>query len=183
VQLHEDHPTVFVLKKDLDKHMKSPTASIFLRQMVDKVYTREALRSATPGGFSARGKGKVYYKKKARAVKPRLHPDGLEALAGKFFCFTLAVTSLKTETFGYFNAVLLLFFSAKVIALGGEIKHWRPKLSPAQIQSILSNKICGFKVASSSSSSEDDSDSYSSDSSSSDSSSARDKSPSSSDAN
>lgn len=101
VKLHENYD-VYVLKADLDQAVKFPKASIFLRQMVGKVYTDEALKSATPRGFPGRGKGRSACRKKK--TLPRLHPDGLDALLGKMtsmVIFPCLLQSAPLDLFGH----------------------------------------------------------------------------------
>ena len=73
---------VYVKESDLAEAENCPTLTSFVRKMVDKVYSTEALTNATPSGMPPRGKGVQFYTK--RGVPPRLHPDGFKALFGKF---------------------------------------------------------------------------------------------------
>lgn len=81
MKLHENYE-VFVKKSELDSALTNArTPMNFIRTMVDKIYTPQALAGATAQGFPARCIGKKRMKK--RVVLPRLHPDGREALLGK----------------------------------------------------------------------------------------------------
>ena len=77
-------PGIEVYAKSRDIQEAATTAvttSAFIRKMVTKVYTLEALLAATPTGYPPRGKGVKYYRK--RGVPPRLHPDGWKAIFGE----------------------------------------------------------------------------------------------------
>lgn len=76
-----DKYNVYVLKNDHERMSLAKTCKSYCGKMVDKIYTLEALRSATPRGFPPRGKGRSSYKKKA--VPPMLHQDGIAALIGE----------------------------------------------------------------------------------------------------
>lgn len=78
-----DNYEVYCKERDLDTALaSSKSVTQFIRTMVDKIYTPEALANSTPQGFPARSQGKKKLKK--GKVLPRLHPDGREALLGEF---------------------------------------------------------------------------------------------------
>jgi len=71
------------MKRDVDTLSASKTVSIYLANMVDKIYTLPALQGATPKGLPPRSKGSKYCKD--ITVLPRLHPEGMDALLGKLY--------------------------------------------------------------------------------------------------
>lgn len=70
------------MEEELNSTMNSAkSVTMFIRNMVEKIYTEEALRNCTPQGYPARSKGKDKLKKEE--TKCRLHPEGRDALLGK----------------------------------------------------------------------------------------------------
>ncbi|KAJ1518986.1 hypothetical protein ONE63_011403 [Megalurothrips usitatus] len=83
VKLHSNYD-VFVRQKDIAFAVANSKTTInFVRLMVDKIYTREALEGSTAQGFPARGGGRKKMRK--QKVLPRLHPDGRAALLEKAY--------------------------------------------------------------------------------------------------
>lgn len=73
---------MYVLSHELeDAKIKATTPMQFIRSMVEKVYTLEALKSSTAQGFPPRSKGAKKLKKVE--VLPALHPAGRLAILGK----------------------------------------------------------------------------------------------------
>lgn len=84
MKLHEKYE-IYVDKSELAKAEKLSSGLNFMRFMVDKVFTKDALQNATPQGYPPRGKGRKCYKD--ADVLPRLHPDGFDALQGELLPF------------------------------------------------------------------------------------------------
>ena len=80
IKLHPDYE-VYVSISARDSAALAKSCKSYISQLVDKVYTQEALQSATPKGFPPRGKGRK--KLREKAVMPQLHPHGKLAIVGE----------------------------------------------------------------------------------------------------
>ena len=72
---------MYVKETDLEQMLQARSIKSFVSKMIDKIYTREVLKNATPSGFPPRGNGRSSYKSKP--IPPMTHPDGISALIGK----------------------------------------------------------------------------------------------------
>lgn len=80
MQLHEDYE-VYVKEADLSSVSSAAATPMgFIRNMVEKVYTEDAIMNCTAQGFPARSKGSKKLKK--MVVQPAIHPDGRAAIIG-----------------------------------------------------------------------------------------------------
>ena len=78
--MHKDFE-VYAQEDDIDDAEECNSSTKYIRRMMVAVYTKEAMKRATPTGFPARGKGKSHLIQKDNL--PRLHPHGIKAIISK----------------------------------------------------------------------------------------------------